>query len=161
MKNRTRALGAFLALSLALCTLPARAGSPEEDVAVVRAMLQRWNQLDWEGVIMSFTEDGVLHSMMAEPIVGRDAIRTRLTKLSKGVEMIDLQLLQIGAGDGVVFTARHDRFRVNGHDGELPVAGVFTVRDGKISEWREYYDHASFLRELGASETADASCSGN
>jgi limonene-1,2-epoxide hydrolase len=31
----------------------------------------------------------------------------------------------------------------------LPVAGVFEVRDGKIAAWRDYFDLATFTKQLG------------
>ena len=31
---------------------------------------------------------------------------------------------------------------------ELPVMGVFVVKDGKISLWRDYFDLASYTSQL-------------
>jgi limonene-1,2-epoxide hydrolase len=32
---------------------------------------------------------------------------------------------------------------------ELPVAGVFEIRGGKISAWRDYFDLTSFTKQMG------------
>jgi limonene-1,2-epoxide hydrolase len=33
--------------------------------------------------------------------------------------------------------------------------GVLDIRNGKVREWREYYDRASLLREMGVSPGVD------
>jgi limonene-1,2-epoxide hydrolase len=40
----------------------------------------------------------------------------------------------------VVVTERTDRFRFKDRWVDLPVAGVFELRDGKIALWRDYFD---------------------
>jgi limonene-1,2-epoxide hydrolase len=60
---------------------------------------------------------------------------------------------QVGSGRrgprNVVFTERVDRFTVGDKEIALPVAGVFEIRDGKIAAWRDYFDMASYQRQLG------------
>lgn len=63
-----------------------------------------------------------------------------------GMETIDVEIRQLAVRDGVVHSARVDHLRRA--DGTLlvsaPVAGVMVFDDdGKISEWREYFDVAS------------------
>jgi limonene-1,2-epoxide hydrolase len=55
----------------------------------------------------------------------------------------------MGVIDGLVFMERVDRFVYNGKPGEVPVVGVLDIRDGKVQEWREYYDRAELLKALG------------
>jgi limonene-1,2-epoxide hydrolase len=44
---------------------------------------------------------------------------------------------------------RVDRFWLEGgHTIELRVAGVFKVRDGKISVWRDYFDLQEFNSQM-------------
>jgi len=43
---------------------------------------------------------------------------------------------------------RTDRFEMGGRWIELPVAGLFTVQDGKITLWRDYFDDATFRQQL-------------
>lgn len=50
--------------------------------------------------------------------------------------------------DGVVLTERTDRFLVRGKWIELPVMGAFRVRDGRIAEWRDYFDMKQFQDQL-------------
>jgi limonene-1,2-epoxide hydrolase len=148
-------LGACLILGCGALS-PARADTDAEKLAVVREMLAAWHALDWEKVYALFAEDGVLHSMMMEPVIGRDAIRERLGRLTPGISRIDLKVRAIGVIDGLVFVERVDDFVHNGHAGAVPVVGVLEVEGGKVKAWREYYDRAQLLREMGVQPRTEA-----
>ena len=83
------------------------------------------------------------------PREGRETIRQAWGELLAGVSEIELQLRNIAVSGNSVFLERLDVFTYNGKEGRVPVACVLEIRDGKVQEWREYYDHASLLREMG------------
>jgi limonene-1,2-epoxide hydrolase len=112
-------------------------------IAVVRRMLAAWDAMDWDGIVALFAEDGVLHSVMQEPVVGRAAIATRMAALADGCTHVDLQVRSIGVIDHRVFVERRDVFDRQGRHGEVPVVGVLSVEDGLVTEWLEYYDRAT------------------
>ncbi|MFB9679680.1 nuclear transport factor 2 family protein [Streptosporangium vulgare] len=118
-------------------------------LSVVRDMVEAWNALDWERVVGLFAPDGVLHSVMQEPLRGREAIGERLAVLADGLERLTLHVRALGVIDGRVFLERLDVFDVRGHHGEVPVVGVLSVADGLVTEWLEYYDRATLLRGMG------------
>lgn len=124
-----------------------------EKIAKVREMADAWAAKDWRKVRDLFAPQGVLHSMMVEPVVGREAIYARIAALGAGVESIVLDIDHIGVIDGRVYVERWDRFVYNGKKGEVPVVGVISIGDDNlITEWREYYDRAHLLREMGVAE---------
>lgn len=47
----------------------------------------------------------------------------------------------------LVFVERLDRHRLADKWVELPVTGVFEVRDGQIAVWRDYFDAATILSQ--------------
>ena len=48
------------------------------------------------------------------------------------------------ADGDLVFNERTDVMRLkNGNRVELPVVGVFEIRDGRIAAWRDYFDMAA------------------
>jgi ketosteroid isomerase-like protein len=56
-------------------------------------------------------------------------------------------------GDRVLVLARHGGTgRGSGVRVDAPVAHVFTLRDGKVIEWRAYLDRAEALEAVGLSE---------
>jgi limonene-1,2-epoxide hydrolase len=124
-------------------------------VAVVEEMITAWNEKQWSKVGDLFTEDGVLHSMMLDPIVGREAIRARIIGLGEGIEEITLHIHNIGRIGDVVVIERTDEFTYKGHKGKVPVVGILEVEGDKVSVWREYYDRAELIEALGLSDDFD------
>ncbi len=59
----------------------------------------------------------------------------------------ELKVLREGSDGPVVFVERFDRHRLADKWVELPVTGVFEVRDGQITYWRDYFDAATILGE--------------
>jgi limonene-1,2-epoxide hydrolase len=49
------------------------------------------------------------------------------------------------AQHGTVLNEREDRFETHGRWVTLPVAGIFEIRDGLITLWRDYFDKATLL----------------
>lgn len=116
---------------------------------VVQTMIDAWDHRDWKKVTDLFTDDGVLHSMMLEPIVGKDAIGKRIDLLGAGTESITLHIHNMSVIGNTVFIERTDEFVFNGHAGKVPVVGVLEVEGDKIKVWREYYDRAELVAAMG------------
>jgi len=150
---------AALLMMAALVAPGALAEKREPDaakLAVAQEMIVAWKKSDWRKVADLFAEDGALKSMMIAPVVGREAIYQRIAALGKGLpDGVTLDVAHIGVIDGLVFIERTDRFVYNGHAGSTPVVGVLDIRDGKVREWREYYDRASLLREMGVAPAVE------
>lgn len=121
----------------------------DQKIAVVRKMIDAWNRRDWQLVGDLFTADGVLHSMMIEPVNGREAISARIKALGAGIDSITLHIANIGIVGDVVMIERLDEFVYEGHPGKVPVVGVLEIEDDKVKVWREYYDRAQLLGEMG------------
>ncbi len=119
-----------------------------EKLAVAEEMIDAWNRMDWDRAFGLFADDGVLHSVMNEPVVGRDVISERLTALVGGLERIELEIVNKGIVGDVVVLERVDDFVYKGKHSRIPVVGVMEISDGKIDEWREYYDKASLVAAL-------------
>jgi limonene-1,2-epoxide hydrolase len=128
--------------------------SDEAKMGVVRDILDSWSAQDWARVESLFAPDGVLHSVMSTPVVGRAAFAERLRVLAIGLERIQLHIKAMGVIGGRVFVERVDDFDTHGHHGEVPVIGVLSVSGGLVTEWLEYYDRATLLRGMGI-EPAD------
>jgi limonene-1,2-epoxide hydrolase len=131
------------------------AAADDVKIAVVKDILDSWSAQDWARVEALFAPDGVLHSVMSPPVVGRAAFAERLRILAVGLERIQLHIKAIGVIDGRVFVERVDDFDTDGHHGEVPVVGILTVEDGLVTEWLEYYDRATLLRGMGRDSAHD------
>ena len=120
-----------------------------DPVAVVRRWAEAWNRLDWDGVAETFAPDGTNHSMMHEPMRGREEIRRRTRMVMERVSAVNLRFERIGVLDGVVVTERVDACRrPDGSWGEAPVAGFYEVEGGLIVAKRDYYDRQQLLEAM-------------
>ena len=128
----------------------------ERKLALFKEMAQAWADLDWRKVADLFAPDGVLHSMMVEPVVGREAIFRRIEGMSQGLESITLNVGHAGVIDGLVYIERVDEFVFHGKAGSVPVVGVLEYDGDHIKMWREYYDRAHLLHALGLDQDFDA-----
>ncbi len=124
----------------------------EQKLELSHQMFHAWDTMDWDAVVDMFAEDGALHSVMQEPVVGRAAIAERMAILGSKAERITLHIKAIGVIDGRVFVERVDDFDFDGNHGEVPVVGILRMDDGKITEWLEYYDRPTLLAGMGITD---------
>lgn len=113
-------------------------GSANE--TLVREFCAAWRRRDVEELLGYFTEDAVYHNMPMAPVCGRERIRQVLAIFVPPAEEIDWEIRNIAASGALVWTERVDRFVIAGRKIELPVAGIFEIRNGKIAAWRDYFD---------------------
>jgi limonene-1,2-epoxide hydrolase len=117
--------------------------------ATVRDFCDAFARRDVDELLGYFAEDAVYHNIPFGPVQGHDAIRATLETFVPGSPEIEFEMVNIASDGPVVHTERVDRMTFGGNPVELPVAGVFEVRDGKIHAWRDYFDLQMFL---GASQ---------
>ncbi|GAC1631528.1 MAG: limonene-1,2-epoxide hydrolase family protein [Nevskia sp.] len=69
-----------------------------------------------------------------------------------GFASIDVEMIAIAAQGDAVLTERVDHLK----DGKgkriatIPLMGIFRIRDGRIFEWRDYFDTAALAKTLSA-----------
>jgi uncharacterized protein (TIGR02246 family) len=126
------------------CTVRSRA---VDSVALIRQLVERWNAGDIEGVVDLYTEDGVMLSGSEWPEQttwrGREGIRASIEDWRAVWESSTATFDRIEAfGDKVLATgAWISRGRASGARGRMPMAVVFTVRNGKIAVHEWFVDH--------------------
>jgi len=115
---------------------------------IVRDFLASWPAKNIDKIVSYFTDDAVYHNIPVPPVKGKKAIR-EVFEGFLGAFSIELIVVNAAASGNHVFTERIDRFWMNGKTFDLPVNGVFELRDGKIAAFRDYFDLASFERPSG------------
>ena len=95
-----------------------------------------------------FTDDAVYHNMPMEPVNGKDAIRAAINSYLPGSDRIEFKILHTASNGNIVFNERMDMFDVGEKRIEVPVAGMFEVRGGKITLWRDYFDLNTYTKQL-------------
>lgn len=121
----------------------------DEKIATFRKMARAWEQKEWRTCADLLAPDGVLHSMMLEPVVGRETFYQRIVNMTQPNKQVTLHLHRIGVIDGAVVVERTDEVVIDGVSRKVPVVGILEFDGPLIRQWREYYDRAQLLRAQG------------
>ena len=126
----------------------------ESPIEVVCSFCAAWsNNAGAAELAAFFTEDAVYHNIPLAPVTGKQAIADTIASVLRpgppGIEGIDFRVINIAANGPVVMTERVDVFKLRDKSFELPVMGIFEVRDGKIGAWRDYFDMNQFTSRMG------------
>jgi limonene-1,2-epoxide hydrolase len=116
---------------------------------VVLDFLAAWPRGDIDELMGFFAPDAVYHNIPVPAVRGTTAIREAFLAFARVMDSIEIENLHVAANGDVVFTERIDRFRRPGVALDLPVCGVFEVRDGKIVAHRDYFDYRTWLDATG------------
>ncbi len=115
--------------------------TPDETVtAFIAAIVAK----DFDRATELATDDIVYDNVPMATVTGPAAMRDMLSIMEEAEWIVHRQL---AAGD-MVMNERTDRLKINGVWLELPVAGVFEVRDGRVSLWRDYFDLQTMMSAL-------------
>jgi limonene-1,2-epoxide hydrolase len=126
----------------------------ESPIEVVRRFCAAWSDnIGTVELAAFFTDDAVYHNIPQAPVTGREAIANTIDSFIRpgrpGIESIEFRVINIAANGPVVMTERVDVFRLPGRSFELQVMGTFEVRDGKINDWRDYFNQNQFTSRMG------------
>ena len=120
-----------------------------EAEAIVSEFCKAWARLNIDQIMDFFTDDAVYHNMPFEPARGKDAIRAAINTFLPMAKSLHFKVLKTASAGNVVFNERVDVFELaNGKTISLPVAGVFEIAGSKISAWRDYFDMATYTRQM-------------
>jgi limonene-1,2-epoxide hydrolase len=118
------------------------------NAALIKDFCKAWSRLDATELASYFTEDGIYHNMPADPVRGRNAIETFIRGFAGSWTKTEWEILNLAEAGDVVFAERLDRTQAGERSVDLPCTGVFTIRDGKIACWRDYFDIAAYTRAM-------------
>ncbi len=108
---------------------------------VVRSMIEACCRRDLDAVVSHFHEDAIYHNIPIQPVQGIAGIRAMLSGFLTTASSVEWKIHNsLSNDDGLVMNERTDCFTLPQGRLELPVMGVFEVRDGKIAAWRDYFD---------------------
>ena len=98
------------------------------------------------------TDDFEYDNVPMGKIFGPQGLQDTLSGFFGMCTGIDWQILrQTSSGtleSGTVLNERDDRVEIHGRWTTLPVAGVFEIRAGKISLWRDYFDKQTIIEVM-------------
>ena len=113
----------------------------------IRDFCAAFARRDVDELLTFFTDDAIYHNMPMRPVQGEAAIRGVLDMFLEPAQSVEFALLNVASTGDTVLTERLDTFLIGDRRVELPIAGVFDLRDGKIAAWRDYFDLATWTKQ--------------
>lgn len=125
------------------------------DRKAIQRLFDAWNSRDTESVVAAITHDAVYEDVAAGEIHrGNDRIRKWVAGAFRDIENFKLEVVRSsfykGGGSVEWVWSGTDKglFR-SGKSFSVRGVSVIKVTGGKVSEYREYYDFGTVMRQLG------------
>ena len=115
---------------------------------IVREFVAAWSSLDASRLAEYFTEDGTYYNMPTQPVTGRANVEQFITNFLSTWTETTWDIVNIAEAGDVVYCERLDRTKTTAGDVDLPCFGVFEMQNGKIREWRDYFDLGTFMNAM-------------
>ena len=118
----------------------------EDPARVVEGFLYAMQDNDWDTVAAAMDENIVYHNVGLPIINGRN----RTLKVLRGLERpgvgFEVKIHRIAVEGTSVLTERTDALIFGRLRVQFWVCGVFEVRNGKITLWRDYFDFFDIIK---------------
>lgn len=121
-----------------------------ESIEIVRSFCAAFAEKDADRLLTFFTEDAVYHNMPMAAVRGKPAIRSVLDMFLTPAQSVEFDVINAAEAGNTVMTERVDRFVIGGRTVELPIAGIFELKGGKIAAWRDYFDLATWTKQTSS-----------
>lgn len=109
-------------------------------------------KLDYDEALKLVSPDVVYCNMplgeTAGRVTGPQGIRSVLEPFFAPTLSNQWIVRNLASSGGIVFMERLDRHELRGGWAELPVTGVFEVKDDLITSWRDYFDWNTITSEF-------------
>ncbi len=116
---------------------------------VVRAFNAAMEKMDFEAALKYVSDDCEYSNGSRGTVYGHAGVRKVLEPFFALMVENTFVILREAANDSIVFMERLDRHRLaTGGWIELPVTGVYEVRDGRIAVYHDYFDSVTIDRQL-------------
>ena len=108
--------------------------------AVVEDFLQACCELDMDAALTMIDDNCVYQNVPFHTARGKKNVVKALQAMGKAMTEFDVEMINIATNGDVVMTERVDTLGGKFFRAKLPLMGVFVVKNGKITEWRDYFD---------------------
>lgn len=125
-------------------------GAAPEPIDVVRSFMAAMERLDYDTAMQYVAPDCEYTNIPMGTVHGPAGIRSVLEPFFAPTINNEWRILRTAAEGPIVFMERLDRHQLAKGWVELPVTGVWEVRDGRITVWRDYFDRATIAGGFAA-----------
>ncbi|WP_419841546.1 limonene-1,2-epoxide hydrolase family protein [Candidatus Poriferisodalis sp.] len=136
-------------MSAAISDRDQASASPTE---VVERFIAHIEAKDLDAASQLVADDVYYDNVPIGDMNGREAMREFLAPMLGGAGPVEFEVVRQTCTGNTVMNERVDRFHTgSGRKIELPVMGIFEVNGGLITFWRDYFDNATFMRQVKGS----------
>lgn len=121
-----------------------------DPTSIVQKFMSYMEQLDYDSALKLVTDDVEYTNVPMGTVHGPSGIRAVLEPFFGPTISNEWIIRTVAATGSTVFMERLDRHQLAGGWAELPVVGVFELRDNKIAVWRDYFDLATIQNGFAA-----------
>lgn len=114
----------------------------------IRTYYAAWVRDDLDAVFALCADDLVAVNVPIGPIHGKTAARAFFEKFGRGMSQKRYHVERILVSGDVAVVEGVENYTKRGKTVSLPYMSVFKFAGGKISEWRDYFDMQTVLRQL-------------
>jgi len=119
-----------------------------ENERIVRDFIAAWSRLDPAELASYFADDGCYFNIPTQPVRGRENVENFIRGFTASWTSTVWEIRNIAAVGDVVYAERLDKTKTAQGDVDLPCCGVFQMQQGKIKEWRDYFDLNTFMQAM-------------
>ncbi len=111
---------------------------------IVCDFISAWSRLNAKELSAFFTDDGCYYNMPMQPAKGRENVEQLIAGFLSTWTETDWEIVNIASSGNIVIVERIDKTKTTEGNVDLPCVGVFELENGKIKEWRDYFDMATY-----------------
>lgn len=115
---------------------------------IVREFVAAWSRLDTNELVEYFAKEGTYFNIPTQPVSGHENLRKFIGGFIANWDKTDWEIISLLAKGNTIMVERMDRTVVGGKPVNLPCFGIFEMKDGKIVEWRDYFDMGTYVKAL-------------
>jgi limonene-1,2-epoxide hydrolase len=119
-----------------------------QPIDVVRAFNAAMAKMDFDRAVAYVSDDCEYMNGPLGTVTGPEGIKAMLQPFFAAISENEWIIKREAVNGHVVFMERLDRHLLATGWIELPVTGVYEVRDGRISVWHDYFDLATIQRQM-------------
>ena len=117
----------------------------------VAGFLEAVNGRDADGLEKHLTHDMAYHLIVPHPpVTGRTAVVATMARVLGEADRVQWDVVSSAVREDLVFLERVDRFWYAEREAAIECLGVFTLRDGRIAEIRDYADMGTWKSRKAA-----------
>lgn len=114
----------------------------------VEQFLQALSELDPDRAMTFVAEECAYRNVPFHKANGKARIHRDLKMMIDRLRSFEVEMIHLAVDHNVVLTERVDTLETRFFRAALPLMGVFVVEEGKITEWRDYFDWSYSLGKI-------------